>query len=151
MAVSMRSATVRASGRVQARPAARTVKATASLQKVAQVAGVAVSSLALAFAAGADATVKLGADSGALVFDPATVTIKAGESVSWVNNAGYPHNIVFDEDSIPGGENADALSHEDYLNAPGETVSSKFATAGTYEYYCEPHQGAGMKGKVVVN
>ena len=101
MAVSMRSATVRASGRVQARPAARTVKATASLQKVAQVAGVAVSSLALAFAAGADATVKLGADSGALVFDPATVTIKAGESVSWVNNAGYPHNIVFDEDAIP--------------------------------------------------
>jgi plastocyanin len=51
---------------------------------------------------------------------------------------------------LQGGENADALSHEDYLNAPGETVSSKFGTAGTYEYYCEPHQGAGMKGKVIV-
>lgn len=23
----------------------------------------------------------------------------------------------------------------------GETVSSTFKTAGTYEYYCEPHQG----------
>jgi plastocyanin len=46
--------------------------------------------------------------------------------------------------------NVEALSHEDYLNAPGETVSSKFTTAGTYGYYCEPHQGAGMKGKIVV-
>jgi len=27
----------------------------------------------------------------------------------------------------------------------------KFTEAGTYEYYCEPHQGAGMQGKVVVN
>ena len=25
-----------------------------------------------------------------------------------------------------------------------------YAEAGTYEYYCEPHQGAGMQGKVVV-
>jgi plastocyanin len=49
----------------------------------------------------ADATVKLGADSGALEFVPSTVTIKAGESVTWVNNAGFPHNIVFDEDAIP--------------------------------------------------
>ena len=30
---------------------------------------------------------------------------------------GFPHNVVFDEDAIPGGENADKLSHEDYLNA----------------------------------
>lgn len=26
--------------------------------------------------------------------------------------------------------------------AQGETVSSTFKSAGTYEYYCEPHQGA---------
>lgn len=49
----------------------------------------------------ADATVKLGADSGALEFVPSSVTIKAGETVTWVNNAGFPHNIVFDEDAIP--------------------------------------------------
>eukprot|EP00877_Chromochloris_zofingiensis_P015006 jgi/Chrzof1/975/Cz01g35130.t1_PETE[v5.2] len=102
MAVSLRSsAAVRATTRVQARPAARTVKATASLQKFAQAAGVAVSSLALAFAASADVNVKLGADSGALVFEPSTVTVKAGDSVTWTNNAGFPHNIVFDEDESP--------------------------------------------------
>jgi plastocyanin len=47
--------------------------------------------------------------------------------------------------------NADALSHEDYLNAPGEEYTAKFDTPGEYGYYCEPHQGAGMAGKVVVN
>ena len=87
---------------------------------------------------------------GSLVFDPATVTIAKGESITWVNNVGFPHNIVFDEDAVPGGVNAEALGHEEYLNAPGEKHTVKFDTAGEYGYYCEPHQGAGMVGKVIV-
>lgn len=79
---------------------------------------------------------------------PATVTVAAGDSVTWVNNAGFPHNVVFDEDAVPDGVNAEAISREDYLNAPGEKFSVKFSTPGTYGYYCEPHQGAGMVGKV---
>lgn len=38
---------------------------------------------------------------GALVFDPANITIAKGESVTFVNNAGFPHNVVFDEDDVP--------------------------------------------------
>ena len=83
---------------------------------------------------------------GALVFEPSSVTIAKGESVTFVNNAGFPHNVVFDEDNVPAGVNAEALGHEDYLNAPGESFSQKFDVAGTYGYYCEPHQGAGMQG-----
>ena len=67
-----------------------------------------------------------------------------------VNNKGFPHNVVFDEDAVPAGVSADALSHEDYLNGAGDSVSTKFDVAGTYEYYCQPHQGAGMQGKVIV-
>merc|ERR1712157_501795 len=119
------------------------------VRKVAQTAGVAASTLALTFSAQA-ANVKLGSDTGALVFDPATVTINKGDSVTWTNNAGFPHNIMFDEDEAPAGVNVEALSHEDYLNAPGEKATSTFDVAGTYSYYCEPHQGAGMQGKVVV-
>lgn len=60
------------------------------------------------------------------MFDPATTTIAKGESVTFVNNAGFPHNIVFDEDAVPAGVNAEALSHDDYLNAPGESHTAKF-------------------------
>lgn len=29
-------------------------------------------------------------------------------------------------------------------------MTTKFDVAGTYGYYCEPHQGAGMTGKIIV-
>jgi len=98
----------------------------------------------------ANAEIKLGSDSGALVFQPDSVTIKVGETVKFVNNVGFPHNIVFDEDEVPDGVEADKLGQEEYLNAPGETKDVKFEKAGTYQYYCEPHRGAGMKGKIIV-
>merc|ERR1719324_494124 len=96
------------------------------------------------------AEVKLGSDSGGLVFVPAELTIKAGETVTFNNNAGFPHNVVFDEDAIPEGVSAEKISKEDYLNAPGETHTVKFEKAGEYSYFCQPHQGAGMKGKIIV-
>merc|ERR1719160_1887801 len=96
------------------------------------------------------ASVKLGSDSGGLVFVPDSVTIKSGEAVQWTNNAGFPHNIVFDEDNVPDGVDVGSLSREDYLNAPGEQYELKFSKPGTYAYYCEPHRGAGMQGKIVV-
>lgn len=51
---------------------------------------------------------------------------------------------------MQSGVNADAISRDDYLNAPGETYSVKLTAAGEYGYYCEPHQGAGMVGKIIV-
>nr|1PCS_A Chain A, PLASTOCYANIN [Synechocystis sp. PCC 6803] len=97
----------------------------------------------------ANATVKMGSDSGALVFEPSTVTIKAGEEVKWVNNKLSPHNIVFDADGVPA-DTAAKLSHKGLLFAAGESFTSTFTEPGTYTYYCEPHRGAGMVGKVVV-
>ena len=38
---------------------------------------------------------------GALVFDPASITVAKGEEIKFVNNAGFPHNVVFDEDDVP--------------------------------------------------
>ena len=113
------------------------------------------------------------------------VTIKSGESVTFKNVAGFPHNVVFDEDEVPvshsspclgwqqhlpmrllrhkeadissllpmsaqAGVDADAISQNDLLNAPGESYTVKLTTAGTYGVYCEPHQGAGMVGKIIV-
>ena len=118
---------------------------------MSRIAGASVAAATLAVAVGANAaTIKLGGDNGELAFVPGTTTVKTGEKIDFVNNAGFPHNIVFDEDGIPGGVNADAISHEDYLNAPGQTVSNTFDTPGEYNFYCEPHQGAGMAGKIIV-
>lgn len=86
--------------------------------------------------------VKLGSDSGMLAFEPSTVTINAGDTVKFVNNKMAPHNAVF--------EGHDELSHSDLAFAPGESWEETFTTAGTYDYYCEPHRGAGMVGKVIV-
>merc|ERR1711935_751313 len=96
------------------------------------------------------ATIKLGGDNGELGFFPNKITVAKGETVEFVNNKAFPHNVVFDEDNVPSGVNADAISHEDYLNGPGEKVTNKFDTPGTYGYYCEPHQGAGMQGTIIV-
>merc|ERR1711904_430216 len=76
-----------------------------------------------------DGAIKLGSDTGGLVFVPDSVSIKAGESVQFVNNAGFPHNVVFDEDAVPDGVDAGTLSKEDYLNGPGETYSVKLEKA----------------------
>jgi len=94
--------------------------------------------------------VKMGSDSGLLAFVPATVTICKGDSVKWINNKAGPHNVVFDEDAIPSGVNQEAISMDEQLGEEGDTFVMKFDTAGNYEYYCEPHRGAGMAGKLVV-
>lgn len=99
--------------------------------------------------------IKLGSDKGMLVFDPAKLTIKPGDTVEWVNNKVPPHNVVFDAANNPA-KNADlakGLSHKQLLMTPGQSVKSTFpedAAAGDYTYYCEPHRGAGMVGKITV-
>jgi plastocyanin len=93
-------------------------------------------------AAAATVSVKMGTDGGMLKFDPPTVTIKAGDTVKWENNKMSPHNVVF--------EGATDKSHKNLVFSPGEGYESTFNEAGEYSYYCEPHRGAGMVGKVVV-
>jgi len=99
-------------------------------------------------------TVKLGADNGMLKFDPPTLTISQGDTVKFTNNKLPPHNVIFDDKSIPGGEKALAtrLSHDQLMFSPGESFDITFSDvpAGDYTYYCAPHRGAGMVGKITV-
>lgn len=126
--------------------------------------GIAVLSLILVVgslvlvAAPASATnydVKMGSDAGLLVFEPANLTVKPGDTVTWVNNKMAPHNVIFDEATIPGGDKAVAakLSHDQLTFSPGESYSTTFGddlAAGTYTYFCAPHRGAGMIGKITL-
>lgn len=100
-------------------------------------------------------TVKMGSDSGMLVFDPDKLSVKPGDTVKWVINKVPPHNIVFDDKTIPGGDKALAksLSHKQLEMSPGDSYEltiPKDAPAGEYNYFCEPHRSAGMSGKLTV-
>jgi len=101
-----------------------------------------------------DYEVKMGSDSGLLVFEPAKLTVQPGDTVTWVNNKMAPHNVIFDESGIPGDKGlATKISHDALTFAPGESYSTTFTEdmpAGTYNYYCAPHRGAGMVGKVIL-
>jgi plastocyanin len=98
--------------------------------------------------------IKMGNDAGLLVFEPNTVTVKPGDTVTWVNNKMAPHNVVFDEANSPADKAlADSISHTQLTFAPGESYSATFTDdmpAGTYAYYCAPHRGAGMVAKVIL-
>jgi plastocyanin len=94
--------------------------------------------------------VKMGTDAGQLVFVPDEIKICAGDSVTWTNNKGGPHNVVFDADAIPSGVDAESISMDDQLGDEGATYTKKFDVKGNYKYYCEPHAGAGMKAEMTV-
>jgi len=85
--------------------------------------------------------VQMGAG-GNLVFEPNEITISAGDSVHFVNQALPPHNIIV--------EGRADLSREALLFAPGETQDILFTDPGDYQFFCGPHQGAGMTGTIHV-
>ena len=79
---------------------------------------------------------------GNLVFDPAEVTIAAGESGHFLNNMLPPHNVIV--------EDRPDLGHESLAMLPGEEFDVVFNDPGDYTYWCAPHKGAGMIGTVHV-
>ena len=98
--------------------------------------------LSFTLAASAYATeIQMGYE-GNLVFEPNEVTVNAGDTVTFVNNALPPHNIIVDG-------RAD-LSRESLMFSPGETQEIVFADAGDFNFKCAPHEGAGMKGVIHV-
>jgi len=96
----------------------------------------------------APAGAQAGADVKALGsnrFDPATITVPAGTTVTWTNEDGF-HTVT-------GGDGqADPASPvgKSTLAEAGATARVTFDKPGTYPYFCEPHQSLGMKGEVVV-
>ena len=107
--------------------------------------------------------VKMGSDSGQLVFVPDEIKICKGDTVSWVNNRGGPHNVVFcttsdpwcrgrrnhGREGLPKGVDKDDISMDRQLGE-GDTYDKKFDTPGTYNYYSEPYAGAGMYATLIV-
>lgn len=149
-------------GATPARVVGSTMKASASavpklsIKATLKDVGVAVAATAASAMLASNAMaieVLLGGDDGSLAFVPSSFSVSSGEKIVFKNNAGFPHNVVFDEDEIPSGVDVSkiSMSTEDLLNGPGETYAITLTEKGTYSFYCSPHQGAGMVGQVTVN
>jgi LPXTG-motif cell wall-anchored protein len=73
-------------------------------------------------------------------FVPGTITINAGDTVTWTNNATDAHTATADDGSFDSG-----------TVDPGASFSKTFNTPGTIAYHCSFHQSLGMVGTIVVN
>lgn len=71
-------------------------------------------------------------------FVPATLTIKAGDTVVWTNKSSMLHNVV----SSP-------IKMRSKMLKKGDKFEFTFKQVGLVDYICEPHR-AHMKGKVKV-
>lgn len=101
-----------------------------------------------------------------LVYDPDSVTIEVGTTVVWENTGSVGHTVTAYEEEIPddaeyfasGGFDSEQAARDSYAVgdpasgdiAGGDSYEHTFDVAGTYEYFCVPHESAGMTGTVEV-
>jgi plastocyanin len=90
-----------------------------------------------------DTAVSTGAaavDIANFAFNPATIEVTVGDTVTWTNNDSAAHTAT----QLPSGSGFQSGTLD-----PGASFSFTFDTPGTYDYHCEFH--AGMTGQVIVS
>ncbi len=70
-------------------------------------------------------------------FSPATLTVTAGDTVTWTNQDQIGHTATSTTGAFDSGD-----------LAQGDSFSFTFTTPGTYDYLCTPHPS--MTGRIVV-
>jgi plastocyanin len=70
-------------------------------------------------------------------FNSATITVKTGTTVTWVNGDDIPHTVV-----------AKNKGFKSKVLDTGDSFSFTFAKAGQYDYFCSLHPH--MTGRVIV-
>ncbi len=141
--------------------ATATTNSTTTTATTTPAAGAATGSVAAAPATGTTHEVKMIGDATGYKFEPANITIKAGDAIKWIMVSGGPHNVAFLNvtdatakaqlnANMPGqkmGEDSSPM-----LMQPNETYTISFANvpAGKYDYQCTPHAAMNMKGTVTV-
>ncbi len=93
-------------------------------------------------------------DMGFESFTPASVTIKAGQTVEWRNTSPITHSVSFDPGAaMQRGDVALPSGVQPFASgdiAAGQVYEHAFATPGAYRYICTHHEGGGMIGTVIV-
>lgn len=87
-------------------------------------------------------------------FTSDTVRIKAGETVEWTNSSLLAHTVTGDPSKaaidgsvqLPEG----SKTFDSGMLSPDQTYTHTFKIAGTYKYFCIPHEATKMFGWVIV-
>jgi plastocyanin len=96
-------------------------------------------------------------DGTRVYFDPAGVHISPGQKVRWVQVSGYHSTTSYSPSNdnhelrIPeGAEPWDSGILQTHAPEKGSTFDHTFTQEGVYDYFCRPHEAAGMVGRIVV-
>ncbi len=95
----------------------------------------------------------MSSDGTQVYFDPVGIHIRPGQTVRWVQVDGY-HSVAAYHPANgnrplripPGAQPWDS----GLLTRPGATFEHRFTQEGVYDYFCQPHEAAGMVGRIVV-
>lgn len=86
-------------------------------------------------------------------FDPVGLRVESGAAVRWVLGQGVHTTTAYHPDNgdrarrIPRG----ARSWDSgYLSEPDASFQLTFERVGVYDYFCRPHEAAGMAGRIIV-
>lgn len=75
-------------------------------------------------------------------FEPSTIRIRKGQSVTWTNRDGKEHHIYADQSTVPGLDSQEPLGQ-------GDSYSFTFDKEGTYHYFDSLHPTR-LTGTVIV-
>ncbi|MFC7155192.1 plastocyanin/azurin family copper-binding protein [Halomarina halobia] len=128
---------------------------------LATAVGVSAGILAGCLSSGAPGEFDVGMAANA--FEPPEYEVSVGDTVVWGNNGSRSHSVTAYESGIPegteyfasGGFESEQAARDGYWDGEGviyagETYEHAFEAPGEYNYFCVPHEGAGMVGRIVV-
>jgi len=128
------------------------------------IAGVASVGTAGCLSSGAGASGDYDVGMGASSFEPPSLEVAAGETVVWRNTNSRAHTVTAYEDLIPadadyfasGDYASEQAARDAFFDAFGGAIASReeyehtFTVPGEYQYFCVPHEKAGMVGSITV-
>ncbi|HEV2644582.1 MAG TPA: plastocyanin/azurin family copper-binding protein [Candidatus Elarobacter sp.] len=141
--------------------AATTTTTDTTATAAAPAAAPAAGAVAAAPITGTTHEVKMIGDEKGYRFEPASITIKEGDAIKYVNVTGGPHNVAFDPALVPADVKAQLSANMPeqqgelsgkLLVAPNDSYTVSFGKIkpGTYEAHCTPHLAMNMKQSITV-
>ncbi len=93
-------------------------------------------------------------DGSRVWFDPFGVLIRPGQTLRWTNldkaNSHTATAYAPENDDHPRRIPEGAAAFDSGYLLPGDSFEVTFSLPGVYDYYCIPHERAGMVGRIVV-